>query len=223
MVLQLKTESRGVFGKKIKSNRTEGKLPAVLYGKGIETSPLFVSLKDFKKIWKEAGESTIINLEIDGDKKPTSVIIHEVATDPVKDEPLHVDFYKVEMNKPIKAMIPLVFEGVAPAVKELGAMLVKVLREVEVEALPKNLPHEIKVNISKLAEIGSHITAGDLELPESVKILSKPEEIVAIAEMPKEEKAEEEAAMTIADIEVEKKGKKPAEGEAMEEEGKVAK
>ena len=219
MALQLKIESRNVFGKKLKSNRAEGKLPAVLYGKGIETTPLFVSLKDFKKIWKNAGESTIINLEEDGGKKPVSVLIHEVSVDPMKDEPLHADFYKVEMNKPIKAMIQLVFEGVSPAVKGLGAVLVKIMREVEIEALPKNLPHEIKVDISKLAELGNQIAVGDLEVGDGVKIISKKEEIVAIAEAPKEEK-EEEAPITIADIEVEKKGKKPAEGEVAEEEGK---
>lgn len=216
MVSQLKAESRNVFGKKLKSKRDEGKLPAVLYGKGMETAPLFVSLKEFKKIWKDAGESTIINLENDGGKKPTSVIIHEVRVDPVKDEPLHVDFYKVEMDKPIRAAVSLVFEGVSPAVKELGAVLVKVLREIEIEALPKNLPHEIKVDISKLTELGSQIAVGDLELPNGVKTILKKEEIVAIAEAPREEK-EEEKVMTIADIEVEKKGKKPIEGEATEE------
>jgi len=124
---------------------------------------------------------------------------------------LHVDFYKVEMNKPIKATIPLVFEGISPAVKELGAMLVKILREVEIEALPKNLPHEIKIDISKLTQFGSHITVADINLPEGVKIMLKKEEVVVIAEEPKEEKAEE-AAMTITDIEVEKKGKKEEEG-----------
>ena len=211
MVLQLKTESRNVFGKKLKLNREGGKLPAVLYGKGIETTPLFVSSKEFKKIWKDAGESTIINLENNDNKKPIGVIIHEVSVDPMKDEPLHVDFYKVEMNKPIKATIPLVFEGISPAVKELGAMLVKILREVEIEALPKNLPHEIKIDISKLTQFGSHITVADINLPEGVKIMLKKEEVVVIAEEPKEEKAEE-AAMTITDIEVEKKGKKEEEG-----------
>ena len=211
MVLQLKTENRNVFGKKLKLYSKEGKLPAVLYGRGIETAPLFVSLKDFKKIWKEAGESTIINLESGNDKKPTSVIIHEVSVDPVKDELLHVDFYKVEMNKPIRAMITLVFEGVSPAVKELGEVLIKILREIEIEALPKNLPHEIKVDISKLAELGSQISICDLKIADGVKIISKKEEIVAIAEAPKEEKTEE-ATMTIADIEVEKKGKKEEEG-----------
>ena len=212
MVLQLKIESRSVFGKKLKSNRNEGKLPAVLYGKGIETTPLFVSLKDFKKIWKDAGESTIINLQNEDDKKPVGVLIHEVSVDPMKDEPLHVDFYKVEMNKPIRAMIHLAFDGVSPAVKNLGAVLVKVLREIEIEALPKNLPHEIKVDISKLTELGSQIAVDDLEIPEGVKVILKKEEVVAIAEAPREEKAEEVSTMTIADIEVEKKGKKEEEG-----------
>ena len=151
-------------------------------------------------------------MQNEDDKKPVGVLIHEVSVDPVKDELLHVDFYKVEMNKPIRAMIHLVFDGVSPAVKGLGAVLVKVLREIEIEALPKNLPHEIKVDISKLTELGSQITVDDIEIPEGVKVILKKEEVVAIAEAPKEEKAEEVATMTIADIEVEKKGKKEEQG-----------
>jgi large subunit ribosomal protein L25 len=204
--LQLKTETRNVFGKKLADMRKIGKLPAVLYGRGIKTTPLFVSLSDFKKLWKEAGESTIIELKIDESKNSENVIINDVAFEPIKNELIHVDFYKVEMDKPITAVIPLVFEGVALAVKKLGGVLVKVRHDIEIEALPKNLPHAIKVDISKLTTFDDRISVADLDLSEGVVALTKLEEIVALVEEIKEEKILEKET-DIKDIEVEKRGR----------------
>lgn len=215
MTLQLNAEKRNVFGKKLKLARKEGKLPAVLYGRGKETTSLFVDLKEFKKIWKEAGETTIIRVQPTYDVY-VDVIIQDVSVDPVKNGPIHVDFYAVEMDKPIEAAIPLVFEGTAAAEKELGGILVKVMYEVEVEALPGNLPHELKVDISRLKAFGDQITVKDIELPVAVKILTKEDEVVVLIEEPKEEI--EEKPISIEEVEVEKKGKKPAEGEAEEKE-----
>ncbi|MBI4691990.1 MAG: 50S ribosomal protein L25 [Candidatus Terrybacteria bacterium] len=214
MTLQLQAEKRDVFGKKLKMARREGKLSAILYGKKMEPTPLFVDLKEFNKIWKKAGESTIIKLESEG-KKIADVLIYDVAVDSLKREPVHADFYAMEMDKPITAKVPLVFEGIAPAVKELGSILVKVIHEVEVEALPKNLPHELKIDLARLATLDDKILIKDIVLPPGVKILSKKDEIVALAETPKEEI--EEKPISIEEVEVEKKGKKPVEGEAGEE------
>lgn len=210
MTLHLEAEKREVFGKKLNIGRKQGKLPAVFYGKGKETISLFVDLKEFGKIWKKAGETTIVELKKNG-KKMADVLIHDIAVDPVSDIPVHVDFYAVEMDKPIKAKIPLVFEGTAPAVKELGGMLVKVMHEVEVEALPNNLPHEIKIDLSKLVAIGDHIIVKDIEISATVKIISGLEEVIVLSEIPKEEV--EQPTITIDQIEVEKKGKKEVEGE----------
>lgn len=215
MTLQLKAEKREIFGKKLKSARKDGKMPAVVYGKGKATESIFVALKDFKKVWKEAGESTIIELQEKSPKKPENVIIKEVAIDPVSDEPLHVDFFKIEMDKPIRVSIPLVFEGLAPAVKELGGVLVKILHEIEIEALPKDLPSEIKIDISKLKTLEDRITIGDLNIPNNIKIDTKADEIVALIEEPQKEEVIEERK--IEDIEVEKKGKEKEE-EGVEEE-----
>lgn len=208
MTLQLEAEKRAVFGKKLKVARKAGKLPVIFYGKKMESTPLFVDLKEFNKIWKKAGESTIIELKKE-DKKIADVLIYDVAIDPLKNEPIHADFYAAEMDKPITAKVPLVFEGVAPAVKELGGILVKVIHELEVEALPKNLPHELKIDISKLTDLESHLTVKDVDLPSGVKIISKEDEIVALVETPKEEI--EEPAMTVDQVKVEKKGKKETE------------
>jgi len=203
MTLQLKAEGRDVFGKKLKLARKEGKLPAVLYGRGKKTTPLFLDLKEFKKIWKEAGETTIIKI------KNEDAIIQDVAIDPVKNEPIHADFYVVEMDKLITAEVPLVFEGVSPAEREQGGILIKVMHKVEVEALPRNLPHALKVDISKLVAPGDQLTIKDIDAPLDVKILAKKDEVVALIETSKEEL--EEKTISIEEVEVEKKGKKEEE------------
>ncbi len=208
--LELKTEKRDVFGKKLASLREKDKLPAVVYGPKEKSAPIFISSSAFKKVFKEAGESTIVSLDIEGKKH--DVLIHEIDIDPVMNEPRHVDFYAVDVTKTTTVVVPLEFEGIAPAVKNLGGILIKVKNEIEVEALPKDLPHEIKIDVSTLAEIGSKVTIADIPAPKGVKILGNPEEVVALTEMPKEEVVPE-AAPTIADIEVTSEKKETKEGE----------
>jgi len=204
MTLQLNTEKRDVFGKKLKNSRKEGKLPAVLYGKGKEATHFFVDAKEFKKVYKTADEATFIKLA--GDGAAGEALIHDTAFDPVKGEPIHVDFYLPDMSKPIIASLEVAFDGVAPAVKEHGGILVKVIHEIELEALPKDFPHEIKADISKLKIIGDKVLAGDIVLPTGVKMIISADTVIALVKAQTEEK--EEPVINIADIEVEKKGKK---------------
>lgn len=207
----LYTEIRNIFGKKLKKLRKEGKLPAVLYGKKRETAALFVDLKSFNKVWKEAGESSIVKIkDPNKDNSFLDVMIQDVDIDPVKNELIHADFYEVEMDKPIITEIPLVFEGTAPAVKELSGVLVKAMRELEVEALPKDLPRELKVDISKLKDFEAQVLVKDIKLPKGVSVNAKEDEVIVFVEQPKEEIAEEKE-MKIEDVEVEKKGKKEEE------------
>ena len=208
-VLKLDIEPRDVFGKKLKESREAGKMPVVFYGKGKETTSFFVDEKAFKKVWKEAGESSIVELE-KGDKKFADILIQGASFDMLKDSPIHADFHAVEMDKVINVNVPIVFEGVASAEKSFGGIIIKVLHEIEIESLPKDLPHEIKVDISALKEIGSQIAVKNITTPAGVKFITKPEEIVAIAEEHKEEV--EEPSMTVEDVEVAQKGKKPEEG-----------
>lgn len=202
-MLNLATEKREIFGKKLTNSRKEEKLPAVLYGRKHKSTNVFINLREFKKVLKNAGESTIIELN-DGSSQ-VNVLIHDVSYNTITNEPVHVDFYVVEMDKAIITDVPLVFIGVAPAVKELSGILVKVIHEVEVESLPKDLPHEITVDVSSLKTFEDQITIGDLVLPNGVKIHGKPEEVVVLVEEHKEEVVEER---TIDDIKVEEKGKK---------------
>ncbi|MDO8555342.1 MAG: 50S ribosomal protein L25 [bacterium] len=211
--LAIKAEKREVFGKALSEARLRGELPAVIYGPKEETTPVFVPFGAFKKIWHEAGESTLIELNIDGAKK--DVLIHDVDIDPIKSFPRHVDFYAVDLTKKLIASVALVFEGEAPAVK-LGGILVKVMREVEVETLPKDLPHEIKVDVSSLESFEDRITIADLKLPKGVSTVAEPEEVVVLAEAPKSEEAPAEEAASLADIEI--VGRREKKDEEIEEE-----
>lgn len=193
----------------------QDKLPAVLYGPKTENTPLFVDLGEFKKVWRAAGESTVVELNIGGSKTP--VLIYDVQLHPVSGEPQHVDFYAVDMTKKITAEVPLEFSGEAPAIK-LGGTLVKVIHEIEVESLPADLPHELKVDISRLAAFDDRILIKDIEVPAEVKILAELDEVVALVEEVKEEVAEEER--TLEDIEVMKE-KKDEDGEKKGEPGEA--
>lgn len=209
-MLQLNTETRNIFGKKLKESRKEGQLPAVVYGKGKESKPLFVNLNEFKKVWNKAEESTVIKLQGGSDE---DVLIYDAEKDPVRGEFIHVDFYALDVDKPITAEAPIVFEGVAPAVKEHGGVLVKVLHKLEIEALPKDFPHEIKIDVAKLVNIGDRIIVKDLTLGKSVKVKAREDQVIVLAK-PHEEEKVEETPITIEDIELsEKKGKKEEEGE----------
>lgn len=217
-MLILSAKTRKETGKKVKKIREKGILPAVLYGPVIKNQPVEVNLKDFEKIYKEAGESSLITLTLD--KKKFLVLIHAVEIDPLFQKPIHVDFYQPRLDEEIEAMIPLVFEGEAPAVKDLSGTLVKNIHELEVKALPQNLPHEIKVNIDKLKTFEDNILVKDLVVPKEVKILKDFDETICFVAESK--KIEEELAKPVEEKveEVERVEEKKAE---KEEEGEEAK
>jgi large subunit ribosomal protein L25 len=192
--------------------RNEGSIPAVFYGPKEKSTPIAVSSKDFEKALKMAGESTIVVLK--GDFGEHEALIHDLDRDPVTDVIRHADFYVVEKGKKIKVGVPIEFIGVSPAVKDLGGVLVKVIHEVEIEALPKDLPHSLEADISALVNFESQILASDIKLPSGVELVTKADEVIALTSMPKEEKEEEAAPMDLSAIEVEKKGKTEEEGEA---------
>lgn len=216
-MFKLSAKLRDIFGKKVAQKRTEGELPAVLYGSALSSEgkpvaqALFVNLIEFKKVFKTAGESSIISLNLDG--KSTDVLIHEVQFDSLSGEPIHADFYAVSQDQEIEVDVPLVFEGVAGAIKDLGGNLVKVLHELPISALPKNLPHDLVVDISVLTTLDSQILVKDIKLPTGVKSTLDDNEVVALISEAVEEVVEETTPVDLSAIEVEKKGKKE-EGEA---------
>ena len=193
--------------------RGEGKVPGVYYGRSEETTSIAIDRGVFERTWHEAGESTIITID-DGGGDTVDTLIHDVQRDPVTGAPIHVDFFAFERGKPIEVSIPLEFVGEAPAVKELGGILVKVTHELPISALPKNLPQTIEIDVSGLQDENSQIAAGDIELPAEVTLAEDPESVIAAIEIPTEEPEEEEEEMSIEDIEVE--GEKKEEDESDE-------
>lgn len=189
--ISIQATKRAVTGKQVKTLRNAGKLPAVLYGFNVETQHIEVNEKDFTKAFKSAGESTIVNLSVDGKTHP--VLIHEVQNHYLTDQPIHIDFYAVNMTEKIKVKVPLHFEGEAGAVKALGGTLVKNLNEVEVECLPGDLPQAIEVDISSLNTFEDAIRIADLKVDGKVAILGNPEEVVVTVAAPRTE--EEMAAL----------------------------
>ena len=198
-------------GVKIKSLRAEGSLPAVFYGAGEKSTSVSISKSEFKKIWRQAGESSAVKVDL-GDKQ-VDVLIHEVQVDPVSSDPIHVDFLVIDMKKKIKVNVALEYEGVSEAVKSGIGNLVKVLHEIEIEALPADLPHNLIVDISKLVTLDDNITVADIKLPAGVVAITPGDDVVASVVAQVEEKEEEAAPVDLSAIEVsEKKGKKEEEG-----------
>lgn len=194
---------------KLKALRQAGKLPAVYYGRKEQSTPITVSAAEFLKVWKKAGESSIVELK---GLENHEALIKMVDVHPVTGVPRHADFYVIEKGKKLVVKVPVNFIGVSPAVKDLAGILVKVAHEIEIEALPKDLPHGIDVDISSLATLDSQILAKDLTLPTGVELKISPEEVIAAIAVAKEEPIEE-APIDMSAIEVEKKGKEAKEGE----------
>ncbi|MBI2454140.1 MAG: 50S ribosomal protein L25 [Parcubacteria group bacterium] len=171
--------------------RKSGMVPGVVYGRGVENMAVAVGAAVLDKTLKEAGESTLLELVMEnGNSK--HVLIHDLQRDPVKDFPIHVDFLEVRLDQKIKAGVVLEFIGAAPAVIKLGGVLVKNMHELEVEALPQDLPHNIEVDISALKNFEDHITVGDVKVGPKIKILSPRETIVALVVPPRSEAELEE-------------------------------
>ena len=184
--------------------RKQGKIPAIFYGAGQESTPISIGKIEFKKVLADAGESTIITL-----KTPNvslDALIHDVDLHPVLGDPIHVDFYITAKDHKLQVAVPIEFVGAAPAEKA-GGVVLKVMHEMLVESLPAKLPAHITVDLSLLAEIGSHITVGDVKLPEGVRALAAASDIIANAALPKEEAETPVAPIDLSSIEVAKKGK----------------
>ena len=211
-MLKLEAQKRDLFGKKLKTSRSEGLLPVVVYGRKEEATPFFVELKEFEKVFKAAGESTVVDFVTPEGEK--SVLVYAVDYHPVSGLPIHADFYAVEKDKKVEVDVELVFVGESPAVKGLNGILVKVIHALTIEAKPADLPHDIEVDISSLVDFDSQITVADLNLPKGVTSLVPAEEVVALVSEPKEEEKEEEEAPDLSNIQVEKKGKKEEEAPA---------
>lgn len=213
--MEIQVQKRDIFGKKVKTLKSKGLVPAELYGHKMDNVHLSVPAKDFAKLYKQVGESTVINLVL-GDKK-IPALIHDTSVDFLSEEFSHIDFYAVNMKEKIRTSVPLSFIGESPAIKA-GGILVKSMHELEVEALPGDLPAAIEVDLSKLAEIHNSIHVKDLNIGNKVKIFIDPEAVAAtIVEAAQEEV--EVKPITVEEVKVEGEEKKK-EAAAKEAEAK---
>lgn len=203
--------------------RGRGQIPAVVYGHNLPSKSIAVDAKAFSKVWRAAGATSLINLAM-ADKAEHTVLVRDIQHHPVKGNVIHVDFYQVRLDELIKAKVPLKFIGEADAVKNQGGVLVRSLDEIELEALPADLPHDIEVDISVLDNFEKVIHVADLALPAGVKHFHQEQDIVALVQAPRTE-AELEALKTevkeeVAAVEGVVKPEAEASGEAGKKEEK---
>jgi large subunit ribosomal protein L25 len=197
--ISLQANTRTIFGKQVKSLRRQGLLPVTIYGKKIKSESLQVDAKDFAKTFKKVKETGLVDLKI-GEKEGRPVLIHNLQKDPVSGLVLHADFYQVDLKEKVKTMVPVVATGDSRAVIDNKGVLLHILSEVEVEALPTDLPEKIEVDVSSLVDVDQTIFVKDLVLDKvKIEILTNQEEVVfkigplITKEMEEQLKQEEEA------------------------------
>lgn len=218
--LTLKAQKREVVGRKVKRERSVGNLPGSLFGKDINSENVFVKLDDFVKTYAEAGETQVLYLTI-GDKE-VPVLISDIQKHPVTGEYLNIAFKNINLKEKVTANVPLEVVGEAPAVKAGLGTLITVLDEVEVEALPTDIPEKFEVDVTKLVDLESVITVADLSY-DSKKIEIKTDKLEVVAKVAELQKAEEPVVVAPVEGEVPAEGAAaPVEGEAPKEEVKPA-
>jgi large subunit ribosomal protein L25 len=215
--MDLTVQIREKADKKARALRKQGFIPAELYGHGVENVHVTVPVRDFAKVFKQAGTNTLITLVIGNDRK--AALVQSVQRDFLTNDVSHVDFYQVKMNEVITARIPLEFLGEAPAVKEKGGVLNKAVSEIEVEALPADLPHRLSVDLSVLDDLHKSIYVRDIVVPKNVKVLVESDMAIAtVTEMQAEEVAVPVVDVSAVKVEGDEK-KAKRQGEKEENEG----
>lgn len=210
--LILKAKKREVFGKQNKNLRRQGIIPAVVYGAKTKPLALQLDIKEFQNIFHQAGDNTIIDLIIEdtlrNNQEIKNVLIYDIEKHYLTSQPLHIDFYEVQMDRTVTTHIPLVIKGDSPAVK-MGGILVKSMDSLEIESLPKDLPHEIEVDISSLTEFGETLYVKDLAIPQGVKVLvSLTTPVVTVSAPSIEEEKKEEKEVSVEEVVIETEEKK---------------
>lgn len=170
---QLKAKKRTIVGRKVKQLRKQGLLPGNIYGNKIKSQAVEILVGDFKQIFRKAGETKIVDLML-GDKDTHPVLIHNVQVDPLTGNPLHSDFYQVNLKEKVKTEVPLTLVGSSPAVAQKLGLLLQTLNDVEVEALPTDLPEKIEIDVTSLTVLDQELKVSDLKLPKGITVLTDP-------------------------------------------------
>lgn len=213
----LDAQLRSVTGRKVKQLRAEKKIPGNIFGKKITSTAIVVEDRRFEKLFRTAGTTSLVDLSVAGEKSVRPVLVSQVQRHPVTDRILHIDFRQVDLAEKVTATIPLRTVGEAPAVRDKGAILVVVHPELQIEALPMDLPDRLEADVSVLTEIGNSIHVRDLKVDRSkVTIDLAEDETVVIAQEPKKEEEVAPAPAVTEAAPVEGEAAQPAEGESRE-------
>ena len=180
----LQADKRKILGRKVKSLRRQGIVPANVFGAGIKSQAIQVDEKTFSKLYDQVGETNVIDLNVSGSKTPKPVLVHQVSLDPSTDSMIHIDFLQVDLTKKITTMVPLELVGESPAVKAGGDLTIG-LTNMEIECVPANIPSAIELDLSKLENYEDLITVADMTFPEGIKSAENPETLVAKVSTPK--------------------------------------
>jgi len=207
----LKATRRNVTGKQVKALRRQGRLPAVMYGHKVD--PVSISLDNHESslILPKVSSSTIVTIDLEGEQH--AALVRERQKDPVKGTLVHVDFQVISLTEKIRAAVRIEVHGLSPAVKDYNAVIVNNLTEIEVEALPGDLPERIVVDAGKLAQVGDAIYVRDLPVSDKVEVLTDVDEIVVVATGAAPEEVEEAEGEAMAEPEVIERGKKEEDEE----------
>lgn len=214
-------QKRDIVGRKVKQLRRQGNIPANIFGSGVKSQSIQVKSVEFHKVFQEAGETSVIDLTLDGAGKTLPVMVHQIHQDPVSEIVLHVDFLQVDLTKKVTTHVPVEVVGESPAVKDQSGVLVVAVNEIEIEALPTDIPDQIQIDISKLAEFGDSVTASELSLSSKVSLVTDPETTIVTVQEPKEEELEPDE--TQAEVDVEESGSQESqEAESKSEDSQSA-
>jgi large subunit ribosomal protein L25 len=174
----LAANHRELTGKAVARLRREGRLPAVVFGHGVDSTPVTLDAHDFDLLRRRTGQNALIDLSVDG-KKALPVLIHGVQVHRLTQRPIHVDLFQVRMTEELIVDVPLVPEGVSVAVQDHGGTLLQIVESVKVKALPDHLPQAIALPLDALVDFDAVVRVGDLAIPGDVTLLNDPEEVAA--------------------------------------------
>lgn len=217
--ITLNAQKRTVVGRKVRKLRKDGLVPGNLFGKKVKSQAVQVTEKEFSPIFSKVGETGLVELTLEKAVHP--VLIHNVAHHPVTGLPLHVDFFQVDLKEKVQTRVPLSFVGESPAVKDKLGVLLNILSEVEIEALPADLPEKLEIDINGLAKVGDTLKVADLKVSDKIKILSDTSlEVIKVA--PLVSKEAEQLAKEEAEAKAAAAAEAAAAAGAAPEEGKPA-
>jgi large subunit ribosomal protein L25 len=209
----LASQPRQTLGKKVKRLRAEGWIPGVLYGRDVESTNIKLQERELSKVLQEAGATALIDLHIEGESDPRTVLAREIQRDILTSRLRHVDFFQVRLDEKVRTSPALNIVGTSPIVEDGSAVLVQVLNHIDVECLPGDLIDSIDVDISSLQTLADSVTVADLPVPFGVTIMADPTDVVASVVAPRAAIEEEIEEGLEADLEEMERGEAEDEEE----------